>query len=253
MVDGQVDQAITEYRRFIYFRQNELPDQASHAAGQIALAYRSKRQWDQAVAMHHRAIEAAASIETKELLRIDLALTEILRARYDLADFTLLRVEHSSSTSAVSARASFLLGISSLYQSKWSDAWDAFDRYSENPEADPAVVAALKDLRTRPVRVKSESKARLLSTLIPGLGQLYVGKWREGAGAFLLSTGGALLVVKDAASGRWWDAASDVSSVFLKFYRGNRNGAARLAAATNRNAGRDMVAELMRRFGKPRS
>ena len=68
---------------------------------------------------------------------------------------------------------------------------------------------------------KSGEVAKLLSAILPGAGQVYVGNWRDGVNALLLNGALGFLAVDAVLDGHYVDAALWSGFIFWRYYRGN--------------------------------
>ncbi len=170
---GSYDAAITEYKRHLYFSPED--NQVAEINRQIGLCYRSLGDWDNAIAIIRKAIDWQESDSLRSMYYLDLAVTNIAAGKYSAAELRLLRLSSSTPYPVVRKRAFFLLMVTYVYQGKWDYCQNALDSglaLWENNEVKAEIVSLLND---RIGKDKSPSKAKWLSTFIPGLGQLYGG------------------------------------------------------------------------------
>jgi hypothetical protein len=98
---------------------------------------------------------------------------------------------------------------------------------------------------SRRTSLYSESTAQWLSTFVPGLGQLYVGDFKNALNALALNSllfywGTDLLV-----SHKYFDSVIEFSGVFLRYYLGNRYRAAELAREKNEKKQHDQAETIL--------
>lgn len=239
------DAAITEYKRFLFFNPDH--PQASEAQFKIGLAYRAQEWWAEAAAAMIAAVQSTTETELQAERRVQLAVTLIASGAYNLALLELIKVEMQSQSSQLRQRARFLRGVAYLYQFKWEQARSVFQAYFDGvpgaaesaAEIDTLFLAALNGPR------KSEKAARLLSTLLPGLGQAYAEDWKSGLNALLLN--GVLgYVTLDAVIDRDYDdALLSFSFLFYRYYAGNRYRAAQAAQTFNERENRRHVDRIL--------
>ena len=242
---GDYDAAITEYKRFLFFNPDH--PQASVAQFKIGLAYRAQEWWAEAAEAMIAAVQSTTETELQAERRVDLAVTLIASGAYNLALVELIKVEMQSQSTQLRQRARFLRGVAYLYQFKWEQARSVFQAYFDGipgaaksaAEVDTLFLAAFNRPR------KSEKTARLLSTLLPGLGQTYAEDWKSGLNALLLN--GLLgYITLDAAIERDYDdTLLSFSFLFYRYYAGNRHRAAQAAQAFNERENRRYVDRIL--------
>ena len=239
------DAAITEYKRFLFFNSDH--PRSGEVQFKIGLAYRAQEWWAEAVEAMIAAIELTTATELQAEMRVELAVTLIASGAYDLALIELIKVDMQSQSARLRQRARFLRGIAYLYQFKWEQARSVFLAYFD---AIPSAAGAAAEIDTFFAEAlnlpqKSEKAARLLSTLLPGLGQTYAGDWKNGLNALLLN--GLLgYVTLDAAIDRDYDdALLSFFFLFYRYYGGNRYRAAEAAQAFNDRENRQHVNRIL--------
>ena len=242
---GDYDTAITEYKRFLFFNADH--PQASEAQFKIGLAYRAQKWWAEAAEAMIAAVQRTTETELQAERRVELAVTLIASGAYNLALVELIRVDMQSQSARLRQRARFLRGVAYLYQFKWEQARSVFLAYFD---AIPSAAGAAAEIDTFFAEAlnlpqKSEKAARLLSTLLPGLGQTYAGDWKNGLNALLLN--GLLgYVTLDAAIDRDYDdALLSFFFLFYRYYAGNRYRAAEAAQAFNDRENRRHVNRIL--------
>jgi len=93
--------------------------------------------------------------------------------------------------------------------------------------------------------------ARALSTVVPGLGEVYAGARKGGLNALALSAATGYLVVDDVVDGRIREAVIDGLLLFSRFYSGNRERAAAAATRRNQALGRTVAAQILQALEQP--
>ena len=240
------DEAITEYKRFLFFH----PDapQASDALYKIGLAYRSEQLWTEAIEAMKAAIQQTEEVTLKAERRIDLAVTMIANGQYNLALLELFKVSAQSPSDRLRRRALFLQGVPYLYMFNWQNARQALNAYFDGIPASQQKAEAINTLfeeaNHRPQ--KSATVAKILSTLLPGAGQTYVGDWKNGLNALVLNSLLGFVSVDTAIDKRYQDAAFSALFLFLRYYLGNRYRAGEAAKQFNERSDRQHAAEMLR-------
>ena len=239
------DEAITEYKRFLFFHP-DVP-RASDAFHKIGLAYRSQRRWTEAIEAMNVAIQRTAEAELKSERRIDLAVTMIASGDYSFALLELLKVSKRHPSGRLRQRAIFLQGVAHLYMFNWKSARQAFKAYFDaipgsRPKA-KMIDALFDEAIHRPQ--KSVTVARVLSTILPGAGQTYVGDWKNGLNALVLNVLVGFVSVDAVLDKRYQDAVFSGVFLFLRYYLGNRYRAGEAAKQFNDRSDRGHAAKIL--------
>jgi len=244
---GEYEEAITEYKRFVFF--NPTSELVSHAHYKIGMVYRNEKRWAESLRALRQSIETART----ESIRGDreLAVSTILIAsgNYSAAEFQLLRIESFSPDQILRRKAAFFRGIACLYSSKWKEAREALQAYfsgsmNEFPE-DVVMRVNSALMETENLRYKSSSLAKWLSTFLPGCGQIYADDWRSGLNALAVNSAIAYLVFGSFAKGDYKDALLGLL-VFSRYYFGNRFHAAQIAEKHNQRLNEIWTRRILR-------
>lgn len=145
-------------------------------------------------------------------------------ARIMLKDIETRGVPHDSLT--------YLIGVSLLKERRFAEANDAF-KSIRSPELRFSADALLDSTSRR--KLKSPRTALLLSTFLPGAGQLYAGRPAKGIISFSLNAILGYLTYKAFAENRELDGALIVYFGLQRFYFGNLEQARRYTAEYNSN------------------
>ncbi|MBW1713111.1 MAG: tetratricopeptide repeat protein [Deltaproteobacteria bacterium] len=231
---GEPDRAVTEFRRFLFL----YPDhpEAPQAGLDLAQAYLSLGQADKAVSQLGQT-DLVPGGRLKGRALILLARAQALQGKFDQAQKLLGQVAANSEFPAqVRDRAQYDLGWLYLNQSRFKEAEGVF---SQIGPASPLGLRAAFLAKEAGLGDKLEKKSALwagiLSGLLPGLGQLYVGRKSDAAWAFSLSLGPGALSWLALSAGSWVSGGL-TAAVALAFYGGNIYNAVNLAHRFNRSA-----------------
>jgi tetratricopeptide (TPR) repeat protein len=224
---GSYDEAITEYKRFIFF--NPKGEHTGYALYRMGLAYRAGHNWQEAIDALRASILAAerarhaSPLRIADERRIVLATTLIASGNYSLARLELLRVSEFSRNPSLRLKSLYFRGIASLYMFDWDAVREAFGSfysgYAEGRMRESAkeIGSALLNARQS---YKSIRLAKFLSVIFPGLGQIYAGDWRDGLNALALNS----LTIGFLANAICRKDCKDailISSITMRFYMGN--------------------------------
>lgn len=242
--------AITEYRRYIYFNSEKKDDGISYAHYKIGLAYRNQGKWDESLNALRRSIQTANTEHIRDDRKIDLAVVMIAGGDYSAAEFYLIKVEMFSNIPELKRKAAFFRGVSIIYSFKWEQAREAFQIYfNNNPENKSDELGKKLDFllaKAQNLKYKSTKLAKILSTILPGSGQIYSGDWRNGINALAINTATGYLLVNDLIKRRYLDAIFNSLFLFERFYRGNRYHAEESAKKHNQNINQELIEKILK-------
>ena len=171
---------------------------------------------------------------------------------YSLARTTLFELLHSNADTEVMAAAHYLRGWCYVHTTDWDKAIAELRRVdtarTEAPHAKNARQLADILLEKTPLPHKSPQIAGWLSTFVPGSGQFYAGRVKEGVLAAALGGTFIYLVANAIRERRYVDGAG-ISLIGWQFYWGNRVDAQRFAAEYNAQRERELIETLKNQGG----
>jgi hypothetical protein len=154
------------------------------------------------------------------------------------AELWLLRLRNYSEIDQ--KRVSLYLCTTYVYRGHWQQAAEEVDRAFPNEQiVEPWRRAELERLKrlleeAQSSRRKSPHTALLLSTIVPGTGQLYAGNPWDALNAFALNAGLATLIFTAMRHEYYLEAALLFVYPFRRYYLGNRDNARIAAEASSR-------------------
>jgi len=231
---GNNNEAITEYKRFICFNPED--HRISDAYYKIGLAYRRQKKWDDALSALRKSLAMATDDSLRDERRISIGIIFLVSQRYSAAEFDLLRVSSFSKNPYLQQKALFFLGICHLYTFHWAQAQKAFHQCFSPSEKISQIDSLLTEARH--LKYKSPFLAKWLSTILPGMGQIYVGDWRNGLNALAINGLTSYLLLDALVERRFQDALLSHLSLFERYYRGNRQRAEKMARDHNEHLNR---------------
>jgi tetratricopeptide (TPR) repeat protein len=233
---GALDQAITEYKRVLYFAQDEQIVGLVHA--RIAACYRSQQLWPEAIFHLRRSIQNASSLKEIEEREFDLVTALLASGRDSEAELHLLRLREFAVLDE--RRLSLYLTVTYTYRGLWEKA--AAELRKAFPAGEIADIGVRKKVEqlerlfteARDTPRKSPDCAVWLSTALPGAGQLYAGHPWDALNAVVVNAG-LITLICGAVKQEWY-----LEGVLLflyplrRYYLGNRNNARIAAEGRNR-------------------
>lgn len=229
---GNPEEAITEYKRFIFF--SDSPEEIKLGMMRISEAYRRMGRWDLAADALHDAIPFMRDRSEIAVARIRSALDMICAGGYSSAKFDLLEVLNSDADRSLKIRARFLLGVTGIYEGKRSQsAGDLIPSLREMGVDEGDISKLNRLLLTPPAGRRSPKTAAMLSTILPGAGQIYAGHLKDGINAFLLNGAILLWAWRELKSKDLKDGLLILTLILPRYYLGNIRKSRRLAESRN--------------------
>ena len=166
------------------------------------------------------------------------------RKRYDLASFELSDLLVFTRDSARRASLNSTIGWLRLQEGNVSSAASSYDIAGK-----PDIANVLRLDRSAPQR--SPTLAAVLSSFVPGSGEVYAGRPGTGLLAFTVTAGSLVWAVVAARSDDWVSASVIVSTLFWRFYNGSRANAVAFADEYNSAARHRRIARLSAQLTEP--
>jgi TM2 domain-containing membrane protein YozV len=123
-----------------------------------------------------------------------------------------------------------ILALNELH--RWKDAQQKFQRYSSNYHLGLDSNTYAEIIRYKP---RNPGKARLMSMIIPGSGQMYAGYFLKGLTSTVINTGLVLFTIYSFSNGFYMSGAFTGVALFYLFYNGGATYAYDLAEVKNKD------------------
>ncbi len=230
-------QAELEYRRVLFYNQS--PD---------SLFYTRKKLFYSLY--HNEKFEAAVKI-IKELIEEDslhrdnhsllLSKLYVNAGYYSLARLELNNLSANTKDKKIREEAIRLSGIANIYRRDYQAAEENFREIS-----DTLAILKIRDYIGKPK--KNIFKAMLLSSILPGSGELYAGNLRLAAIDFSINFASGFLLYNALKKKKTFDAALIVSFLIARFYTGSRSNAQTSAIEFNERQHAEWLTEIEKDF-----
>ncbi len=187
----EYDEAITEYKRFLFFHPDS--EEKSAVLYEIALALRAANRLDECIQVIRTSILYARTPEEKFEREIGLVVALLGNENYSGAEFQLLSMRSSKQSDEQKAQIAYSLGIVYISTFRWQDARNAF-AYAFSLPGGERRLQDLQDFiftlieKAEAQKQKSVTTAQWLSVFLPGVGQLYAGSLTDGLNAFIINS-----------------------------------------------------------------
>jgi tetratricopeptide (TPR) repeat protein len=232
---GATEEAVTEYKRYLFFN----PDSPAVSVYlSMAEAYRDRGRPGDAQDALRSALSSAGSDSVRDAIRIEYSVLDMAQGKFSPAQMELIRIVSFSKNAAVRNRATLFLCIADCMTGEWDEA----KKISSGGAASGDGLSLRLDSLLRKVpryTRKSPGAAKILSSVLPGLGQVYAHDFGGGLNALLISAVTGFMTVNSIFYGYYQEAIFTDIALFWRYYSGNRWLAFR--AAEKYNAEKDRL------------
>ena len=248
---GDYQAARLEYKRLLFYRPDtEFRDVADYRIAQ-SYYYQNRPERAEHLFREFLTVHPNSSFRFRSQLMIGQLLFDA--GAYSLARTTLFELLQSSEDTGAVAAAHYLRGWCYVHTADWNKAIAELRRVNtlQTDTSHGKNARRLADmlLEKTPLPHKSPQMAGWLSTVIPGSGQLYVGRVKEGVLASVLS-GTFIYLVADAIRERRYVDGAGISLIGWQFYWGNRIEAQRFASEYNSHRESELIEALKKSSGR---
>ena len=245
---GSYPAAILEYKRFLFYHPDtDLTDVARYRIAQSHY-YQGNRDLAQEVFKDFTLTFPDSPLYLHAQLM--LGKTHFDAEAYSTARSLFFQTINGTGDTRVKPQAQYLRGWCYIHEQQWTKAIAEFRRVQQfapdSPLSQVSTNLANTTLTATPLRRKSPKLARWMSTLLPGSGQIYAGKLRNGLVSAAINAALIYSVVDAIREERYVDAVG-IYLVGARFYWGNRFNASKWAAEHNRRVETEFIRKLERR------
>lgn len=248
--NGKFYQAITEYKRYIFAHQNLAKNTSYHSLNKsaldslsskekewlnfahykIGLCYKQGKKWELAISSLEKVLDSQNNLWKNEaqilLAKVYINSGDYERARFELDDI----IERNECPSI----GYYWKGISYLYEYKFELASKEFEQVSEGDFVESACILQKECKSLKNLPYKSCSKANLISSFLPGAGQIYANDFYSGVASFLLNGYFAYATYKAIDRKDYYQGVILSTVGFSRFYFGGKENAYKAAQRFNR-------------------
>ncbi len=216
--------ALEVYSRVLYFDTAQML--ASEIYPKIAYAYYQTEQYAEANAYYDLAYNFASNQEIKNGYLLKKISGYLLLQQNDYAEIDFLSIDSTYLLPHQIKEKTFFEAVLMFSKGEYSKSKSAFLKLTQ----DSLAVERLF-LKNAKVSKISPKKAKNMSRIIPGLGQLYVGDIKNGLNSMLLTGGLMALGVRATIVNNFLDASFAVGPWLQRYYKGGYTKAESIAKA----------------------
>lgn len=212
--------AISNYQRVFFFDESQ---KYPYIHEKLATCYLYEKDINKALFEY----EIAYNLETSDSLKNELAFKKVLlliiQNNYLEANFELLSLPDSLTSSFIQRRL-FYQGVISLQLDSVTNAKNQFLAALEPTDSIGKLKIETLFAKYKPNKPNPKT-AKWLSTFVPGLGQFYIGDYKNAVNSFVLSGALITLLFTVAINYTFIDAMASVVPYFQRYYFGGLNRA----------------------------
>ena len=246
LFDRQAYQSsILEYKRFLFYHPGtDLTDLARY---RIAQSYYYHGARDFAQQMFKEFSEVYPSSPLHLHAQLMLGKTYFDAEDYSTARSIFFQTINTVGDKRAAAQAQYLRSWCYIHEQNWFKAIAEFRKVQQfqpdSPLSQISTQLADTTLANTPLPLKSPKLAQWMSTFLPGSGQIYAGKARNGLISAAINAAFFYLFVDSIREERYVDAVG-IYVVGSRFYWGNRFNARKWAIEHNRRLEADLIRQL---------
>jgi len=227
---GQYESAALTFERILLFdKERQFPE----AIVRVADCHKRAGNYVAAAGFYQRAYFAVQtdSLQNEMILQKSFCLLQGKEFQEAIAELFHLPDEGSKE---YLNRKDFYLGIAHFGAERFLDAEGYFEswlkRSTQGSEGKEGALRSLSDLFDENDRISrlNPRKARMMSLIIPGSGQIYAGDWRNGLNSLAITGGLYYLFYINAQQTTFWESLLIVFPWFQRYYSGGMDAAYRI-------------------------
>jgi TolA-binding protein/TM2 domain-containing membrane protein YozV len=238
---GNYRHSIDEYQRFIHFFPED--DRVEHAMFKVGRAYFHSRRFKAAISAFNAVIDKYNNSHLSIQSYLMISESYLNQKAYGSAVITLHNLINITGDIQIKDEAHYRLGWVHIKMAEWNKARSYFAKISASNKEKYRLKALSAELdREKLIPQKNPGLAGALS-VIPGAGQLYVGRYQDALIAFLINAG-LILAAYESFDNELYALGGLITVLELGFYAGNIYGAVTSAHKYNRKATHQFIEHL---------
>ncbi|MBI4640031.1 MAG: tetratricopeptide repeat protein [Candidatus Tectomicrobia bacterium] len=243
--EGEYYRAITEYKRFLFYYSGH--PLAPYALYRVGLSYFRGEEWEKAIVAFREVHQEYRESEFAQLSLFMVGESFYNQRNYEASIEAYQEVIKVYEGEEVAERSRYKIGWSYIQRKQWREATEAFSTIPSGSRYYPSAIELAKEVKEgEELPQKSPLLSGLFSAFLPGSGQFYTGRKRDGTASFLLNA--SFLAAAITALKKGNDGAAGVLLFFeAGWYVGNIYGAVNSAHKFNLDRHRQFLNDLQRK------
>lgn len=231
--------AATEYERYLFINSENISgDSLQKIKFKLAISYLNSGEMDKAetvlseLTSQNNQLAGEAHVQ---LAKVFLQKSDLFRAKVELND--LLLFSDANESELLRTETYKLLGYIALQEKENKDALNYFTLAQDS-------ILITKTKLIQKIPKKNVFLSQILSSIIPGSGEIYCGKYGWGILSLLVNSASMYGTVYSYQKKRYLDASLIFSLLFTRFYNGSRNNARDFAQEYNNRMYKQKLTEV---------
>ena len=222
---GQYGAALENYERVLFF--DEENQYKSDCFYQMAVCSQKLGRWNEAGRYYNLAFYATEEDEIHREIQFQLVAVKLLSQDFIAAKEELFVLEELLAGEE-EPRFLFYSGIAAFVMENYDSAEVYLNKYL-GEDLDARI--RLQQLFTQNEKISriNPKRARILSIILPGLGQFYAGDVKSGLNSLILTAGIMALGIHVGITVSLWDALLTVAPWYMRYFQGGFKAAERIA------------------------
>ena len=233
--------AINEYNRYLFFNKNSFNN--TKVLIKLYNCYKDIEDWARALDVVEKAYFSTDNDSIKDLILTDKAIMLMSSGETSRAEIILSRVSTFTKYKSIQKESFYFLGICHLFSFKWLEAKNNFHKYY-GPLYKQYIDSVF--INTSQIDIRSPQRARILSLIIPGLGQFYSKDYKNGINSLLLNSLTSYLIINSLVDKNYFDAIFIYYTPFERYYWGSSRNAELIAQNYNQNQNRKFATSVLK-------
>ncbi len=215
--------AIKEYKRLMFFDKEKIF--TYYSLNQIARCYKYGRKFEDSYNFFSLALSEANSIKEIFDVKVNICRLNIIERKIINAHRILDDLEKDSLFKEYKSEIKYWRAWAYFFEMEYIMAMNIFNELE---------LIELSNLSQKSYQNHySVSTAKILSMILPGVGQFYTGNYLNGLGSFAWNLLSVYLTIKAFSEERIFDGTVLANFLWFRFYRGNIENAEKFAIQKN--------------------
>ncbi|MFB6258509.1 MAG: tetratricopeptide repeat protein [Flavobacteriales bacterium] len=233
--------AIKAYKRVLFFQKERF---ALTCLRRMARSYHELGEFPKAIRYFEKAAEKASDDSLKRALTLKKVQNQLQQRSFQKAYITLQEMS-GKAPEPLKEREHFYRALTYFGQKRYEAAKPEFRNLL--PDTAQRAKEMVDSLLTKvQKKAKNPKTAKVLSYVLPGAGQLYVGNIKEAVNSFLLTSSLVALGVVTSYQMTVLDAVLGVGNYWFRYYQGGASNAEDLAKQKNQQKRGRIYQKLLR-------
>ena len=239
--DHDYENAVITYRRYLFFGG----DMSSSVFSRVSSGYEKMGEYEKAIYYNNLAFEIEKDPIQAEEKQLRTTFLYLMKEEYLMADLWLSNIDQSVQTPEKRKELFLYKGVAHYKNNKFETSAGYFLKYSPQ---DSIKISGLFDELYLSEKRNNPKRARILSIILPGLGQFSTGHIKEGVNSLTINGAMVFLFARVVSRTTFLDAVLSIAPWQQRFYAGGFNAAALLAEKKRDRIRQEIYEALIRQL-----